>query len=169
MKKIFTYSYVLMSLFSITFGLLQSILDKQAEFIPFVSSIVAITTAITYIAIINKKISIRKKLYLDCLFLLFWAAGLGCSICGIVYTSNFLYLAIPNTVFNGILVFLVSIKILISVIKLTKTFNTHERKRRKLKKDEIFAILEKLKALYDLKILNDTEYENTRKNYIDLI
>lgn len=98
---------------------------------------------------------------------LFW--GMAFEVASIVYNKDSLVLGIVNVVFLFMLGALVVIKIVLEIVKAQKAINTPRKRRKELTQEEVIKTIEKLKDLCDKGILTKEEYEQNRKNYVEML
>ncbi len=98
---------------------------------------------------------------------LFW--GLAFEVASIVYNTTAWVLGLVNIVFIFMLGSLVVIKIVFEIVKVQQTINTPNKKRKELNQDEVIKTIEKLKDLCEKGILTEEEYEQNRKNYVEML
>lgn len=98
---------------------------------------------------------------------LFW--GLAFEVASIVYNTSAWVLGVVNIVFLFMLGSLVVIKIVFEIVKAQQKINTPDKKRKELNQEEVIKTIEKLKDLCDKGILTEEEYEQNRKNYVEML
>ena len=167
-NKIAVSIYCVIALMLIITEIVQCVVYENQQV--FSILLLAVTVVSSVVMVLSFKITSKTFVLLTDILvpiLLFW--GLAFEVASVVYNSDSLVLGIVNMVFILMLGALVVIKIVLEIVKVQKAINTPKKRRRELNQDEIIKTIEKLKDLCDKGILTEEEYEQHRKNYVEML